>query len=301
MRRTARAALVAAFVCVAALVTVPTASADAGGAAGLAAANLGHSAGTCADNPMTTSLGDPEYESSCDGNGGNAEYWCADFAKWAWENSGLDVSGLTAAAGSFATYGETYDTLHTSSSYIPQVGDAIVYGWDGNSYADHVGIVTSVNSDGSIATVNGDINGTGADETSFAQSSSVVEVDIPAGDVAPGNYIAGIGYSISAYVSPVSATSPPPTAKYWVDTFANAPVYASPTSTVQTGTLDAGTNYVYCKVWGPMVGDSTTYNHWWLKTDPDIGPADQYVSAYYLSKWGNDQALDNNGNPIADC
>lgn len=95
---------------------------------------------------------------------------------------------------------------------------------------------------------------------------------------------------------------PPPTAKYWVDTFANAPVYASPTSTVQTGTLYAGTNYVYCKVWGPMVGSSTVYNHWWLLTDPDVGPADhQYVSAYYLSKWGNDQALDDNGDPIPDC
>lgn len=97
------------------------------------------------------------------------------------------------------------------------------------------------------------------------------------------------------------SASPPPTAKYWVDTFAAAPVYASPTSTVQTGTLDAGTNYVYCKVWGPMVGDSASYNHWWLLTDPDVGPADQYVSAYYLSRWGNDQALDNDGNPIPDC
>lgn len=98
-----------------------------------------------------------------------------------------------------------------------------------------------------------------------------------------------------------SGASAPPTAKYWVDTFADAPVYASPTSSVQTGTLYAGTNYVYCKVWGPMVGDSTTYNHWWLLTDPDVGPGDQYVSAYYLSKWGNDQALDDNGNPIPDC
>lgn len=88
---------------------------------------------------------------------------------------------------------------------------------------------------------------------------------------------------------------------YWVDTFANAPVYASPTSTAQTGTLDAGTNYVYCKVWGREISDGSSYNHWWLLTDPDSGPAGQYVSAYYLSKWGNDEALDNNGDAIPDC
>ncbi|MFG2042914.1 C40 family peptidase [Dactylosporangium sp. NPDC048998] len=95
---------------------------------------------------------------------------------------------------------------------------------------------------------------------------------------------------------------PPPTAtKYWVDTFANAAVYASATSTTQTGTLNGGTNYVYCKVWGRQIGSGSSYNHWWLKTDPDVGPADQYVSAYYLSRWGNDEAKDNSGVVIPDC
>jgi len=89
--------------------------------------------------------------------------------------------------------------------------------------------------------------------------------------------------------------------KYWVDTFANAPVYASPTSTAQTGTLYQGTNYVFCKTWGRQIGTTTSYNHWWLKTDPDSGPATQYVSAYYLSRWGNDEAKDNSGVVIPDC
>ncbi|GHF14714.1 hypothetical protein GCM10014715_82630 [Streptomyces spiralis] len=102
-------------------------------------------------------------------------------------------------------------------------------------------------------------------------------------------------------VSDGGSVPPPPPAKYWVDTFATAPVYGSPTSTTQTGTLNAGTNYVYCKVWGRQIGDATTYNHWWLKTDPDTGPANQYVSAYYLSRWGNDEAKDNNGTVIPDC
>jgi hypothetical protein len=89
--------------------------------------------------------------------------------------------------------------------------------------------------------------------------------------------------------------------KYWVDTFSAAPVYASPTSTAQTGTLNQGTNYVFCKAWGRQVGSGSAYNHWWLKTDPDSGPADQYVSAYYLSRWGNDEAKDNNGTVLPDC
>lgn len=88
---------------------------------------------------------------------------------------------------------------------------------------------------------------------------------------------------------------------WWVDTFATAPVYASPTSTTQTGTLNKGTSYVYCKVWGRKIGSDTTYNHWWLRTDPDSGPGNQYVSAYYLSRWGNDEAKDNRGTVIPNC
>ncbi|MFJ7157828.1 C40 family peptidase, partial [Streptomyces sp. NPDC101118] len=96
--------------------------------------------------------------------------------------------------------------------------------------------------------------------------------------------------------------NPPQTpGTYWVDTFANAPVYGSPTSTTGTGTLYQGTNYVFCKAWGREVSSGGSYNHWWLKTDPDVGPAGQWVSAYYLSRWGNDVAKDNNGTVIPDC
>jgi len=88
--------------------------------------------------------------------------------------------------------------------------------------------------------------------------------------------------------------------KYWVDTFANAPGYSTPGGT-QTGTLNKGTNYVFCRTWGPEVRVGTAFNHWWLKTDLDVGPANQWVSAYYLSRWGNDEAKDNTGRDIPDC
>ncbi|WP_242108964.1 N-acetylmuramoyl-L-alanine amidase [Luteimonas aquatica] len=106
----------------------------------------------------------------------------------------------------------------------------------------------------------------------------------------------------SGAVIPDCAAPPPPaTGKYWVDTYANASGYASPTSTAATGTLNAGTNYVFCKSWGRQVGSGSSFNHWWLRTDLDVGPAGQWVSAYYLSRWGNDEAKDNSGTVIPNC
>ncbi|MEC7120658.1 MAG: M23 family metallopeptidase [Pseudomonadota bacterium] len=98
----------------------------------------------------------------------------------------------------------------------------------------------------------------------------------------------------------VNPPPPPPTGQYWVDTFAHANGRSTPGGTI-TGTLYQGTHYVYCKVWGPKVQVGSNYNHWWLKTDLDVGPANQWVSAYMLSRWGNDEARDNNGAVIPNC
>lgn len=92
----------------------------------------------------------------------------------------------------------------------------------------------------------------------------------------------------------------PPAQTFDVDIFEAAPGFDAPGGT-KTGTLNAGTNYVYCKVWGPRVGSDAEHNHWWMRTDLDTGPAGQYVSAYYLGRWGNDEAKDNNGAEIPTC
>ncbi|RCG29786.1 M23 family peptidase [Sphaerisporangium album] len=91
-------------------------------------------------------------------------------------------------------------------------------------------------------------------------------------------------------------------AKYWVDIFTAAPGYSSPGG-VRTGTLNQGTQYVYCRAWGPIVQVGSAYNHWWLRTDLDSGNPwqNQWVSAYYLARWGNDEARDNSGAQIPDC
>jgi hypothetical protein len=119
------------------------------------------------------------------------------------------------------------------------------------------------------------------------------------------NYDAGIdpwSYLRAVESNVCGGSTPPPTTQYWVDTFANATGYSSPGGTA-TGTLNAGTNYVFCKKWGPQVGNGSAYNHYWMLTDLDSGnpSRNQYVSAYYLSRWGNDEARDNNGTVLPDC
>ncbi|MGW2370779.1 MULTISPECIES: FG-GAP-like repeat-containing protein [Kitasatospora] len=137
------------------------------------------------------------YYGSCTGDGGSPELWCADFAKWVWNQEGVDVSGLTAGAGSFYTYGKNNGTL----SSTPAVGDAVVFNYSGGGYADHVAIVTQVNADGTIVTVGGDENGV---HGNWAATSAVHQ---------DGPYNGGLGWtpymgmSISGYIAPVGGTA----------------------------------------------------------------------------------------------
>ncbi|MDX2543512.1 M23 family metallopeptidase [Streptomyces sp. WI04-05B] len=106
--------------------------------------------------------------------------------------------------------------------------------------------------------------------------------------------------------------NPPTPTRFWVDTFADAPGYAavdcvgdtSPRCAVQ-GKLLKGTNYVLCKKKGAEVRVGNSYNHWWLLTDLDEvapgGSGRAYVSAYYLQRWGNNEAKDNDGRDIGLC
>ncbi|WP_222721663.1 M23 family metallopeptidase [Actinomadura sp. HBU206391] len=104
----------------------------------------------------------------------------------------------------------------------------------------------------------------------------------------------------------VASTNACAPGSYWVDTFADATGYRDAYMNDAQGLLYAGTNYVYCKTWGTEVRVGTQYNHWWLRTDLDeVYPGKNgrgaFVSAYYLSRWGNDEARDNNGTVIPDC
>lgn len=135
----------------------------------------------------TNSAGSVGYNSSCTGSNGSPENWCADFAAWVWAQAGYNTDGLTPAAGSFGQYGAG---IHSD----PQVGDAVLFDYDGASYADHVAIVTAVNPDGTIDSI-------GGNEVTNDPSTSSVNGD---------HYPSAVGYSdywgmtISGYVSPTN-------------------------------------------------------------------------------------------------
>jgi len=195
-----------------------TTSATASDAAQLAAANVGRSAGTCANTPTYNTLGGSQFEHSCVGWAGVPEYWCADFAIWAWRNAGLSVTGLDASAVSFRTYGQDNGTLHTAATYVPQPGDAVIYGTGSGTglVVHHVGIVTALNADGSVVTANGDWSGNpnATTEADFAKSSSVVSLTIPAAQRATGSVPSTVdpadGYRIDGYITPVTTSTANP-------------------------------------------------------------------------------------------
>ncbi|HEY3957296.1 MAG TPA: CHAP domain-containing protein [Streptosporangiaceae bacterium] len=93
------------------------------------------------------------------------EEWCADFTKWVWEQGGVtaDLGTLDPAAASFYTWGQQQGESMPTDPSDPAVGDAVVFYPAGSapngSYADHVGIVVAVNSDGTVNLVNGDFLG----------------------------------------------------------------------------------------------------------------------------------------------
>jgi hypothetical protein len=96
------------------------------------------------------------------------EFWCADFAKWVWGQAGVrsDLGTLNPGAASFYTWALEHGQQPRFGSDTPAVGDAVVFypPWDSaptGSWADHVGIVVGVNSNGTVDLVNGDFGGDG--------------------------------------------------------------------------------------------------------------------------------------------
>ena len=95
------------------------------------------------------------------------EEWCADFAKWDWQTSGVtvDLGTLTAGARSFYAWGRQVGDVLIPDGNNPAVGDAVVFypkgdlGASGLTYADHVGLVVGVNPNGTVNLVNGDFVG----------------------------------------------------------------------------------------------------------------------------------------------
>jgi hypothetical protein len=173
----------------------------------------------------TNSRGGAGFDSSCHGNGGQPEYWCADFARWAWAAVGADTAGLSAAAGSFYVYGQNHGTLHST----PRLGDAVVFNYKGNGYADHVAIVTKVNSNGTIESVSGDWGGESGSEAHFS-STSRADLNGPAYWHGVGSVPGIMGMRISGFISPAGTGAPP-----HVAACTEGPGYCTATSQCENG------------------------------------------------------------------
>ena len=228
----------------------------------LALANVGKGAGTCSTvNPERNTLGGAAFRTSCAGWAGEPEYWCADFAAWAWQSTGLYVGGLTASAASFVTSGA--GSVHSDPSYVPQPGDAIVFNYDGGRYADHVGLVGAVNPDGSVVTVNGDFGGSGSG-AAFARTALVKAVTIRASSRSIGSTPGKIGMTITNYVTPKPTLPSSPAATVDGSGIANA--------FWRTASGDLRHTFAIGGIWqGTEVLAHSLYN------DPVAGPAPDVV------------------------
>ena len=131
-------------------------------------------------NPYSTMVAG--FSSDSDGCGYNStfkvenqnETWCSDFAKWVWQQAGVtaDMNTLNAGATSFDAWAVQQGQDPQVDTGTPEPGDAVLFYYPGNfpGYADHVGLVTGVNADGSINMVNGDFAGDAAVDVQYDQN-----------------------------------------------------------------------------------------------------------------------------------
>lgn len=83
--------------------------------------------------------------------GRGSEAWCADFTSWVSKQSGGNMNNPW-TPGVVAELKRSGDWKGKSN---PQPGDLVLFDWDGDGGADHIGLVEKVNADGSIGTIEG--------------------------------------------------------------------------------------------------------------------------------------------------
>jgi hypothetical protein len=97
-----------------------------------------------------------EYRTATDGAGVGP--WCAYFTSWVAKQAGVPVGPDGSGIGYVPTlknWAEQTDRYIPNGEGPPQVGDLVVFDWQGDGVLDHVGIVSAVKPDGSIETIEG--------------------------------------------------------------------------------------------------------------------------------------------------
>ena len=84
--------------------------------------------------------------------GRGSEKWCADFTSWVLTQAGgeMDDPYTPSVVNELKIRG-----LWKSPGEDPEPGDLVLFDWNDDNIADHIGIVEGVNDDGSIATIEG--------------------------------------------------------------------------------------------------------------------------------------------------
>ena len=97
-----------------------------------------------------------EYRTATEGAGVGP--WCAYFTSWVAAKAGVPVGPDGSGIGYVPTlknWAEQTDRYIPNGEGPPQVGDLVVFDWQGDGVLDHVGIVSAVKPDGSIETIEG--------------------------------------------------------------------------------------------------------------------------------------------------
>ncbi len=83
--------------------------------------------------------------------GRGAEAWCADFASWCVQQAGGSMNDPYCPS----VVNQLKADGNWKGKSNPQPGDLVLFDWDGDRVADHIGIVERVNADGTIGTIEG--------------------------------------------------------------------------------------------------------------------------------------------------
>lgn len=83
--------------------------------------------------------------------GRGSEAYCADFVSWVSRQAGLSMNNPYCPS----VVNELKRNGDWKGKSNPQPGDLVLFDWDGDRNADHIGIVERVNADGTIATIEG--------------------------------------------------------------------------------------------------------------------------------------------------
>jgi hypothetical protein len=92
----------------------------------------------------------------------DGQAWCAMFVSWVFDQADLPIPAKQAKGFAYCPDGVNYFKRSNRWSNQPLVGDVVFYKFDQDQLADHVGIVESINIDGSIVAIEGNTNAAGS-------------------------------------------------------------------------------------------------------------------------------------------